>query len=74
MEKSLKEIVIEKFGSVNAFIATKTKEFNNELPISREAIYKIVTHETNNPGIKSLTIIADMVGIPRDQVYKEYLE
>ena len=74
MEQTLKEIVIEKFGSVNKFIAVKNQEFNNELPISREAIYKIITHETNNPGIKSLTIIADMVGIPRDQVYNEYLK
>ena len=72
MDNLIKDVIIEKYGSINNFIAVKTKEFDGELPISREAIYKIIGHMVDNPGIKSLNILADMIGIPREQVYKEF--
>ena len=74
MEKTLKDVIIEKHGSVNNFIVKKAKEYGGELPISREYIYKVINHEVVNPGIKSLNILADMVGVPREQVYNEYSE
>ena len=69
---TMKDVILEKYGSINSFIEEKKKEFDGELPISREAIYKIVTHETTNPGIKSLTIVADMIGISKEQAFKEF--
>jgi len=74
MEKTVKDVIIEKYGSINNFIASKAKEFGGELPLSREYIYKLIGREIANPGIKSLNILADMVGIPREQIYKEYSE
>ena len=74
VNETVKDVVIRKYGSVNNFLAIKAKEFNGELPIAREHIYKLINHEVPNPGIKSLNILADMIGIPREQVYKEYSE
>lgn len=68
----LKDVIVEKYGSVNNFVSVKLKEFNGELPISREHIYKTINHEIVNPGIKSLNILADLVGVSREEVYKEY--
>jgi len=70
----IKDEIVEKYGSINNFLAQKVKEFNGELPIAREHIYKLINHEVPNPGIKSLNILADLVGIPREKVYKEYSE
>lgn len=72
--KTVKEIIAEKYKSVNNFLDTKKKEYGGELPLTREHLYRLINHETANPGIKSLTILADLVGIPREQVYKEYSE
>lgn len=74
MEKTVKDVVVEKYGSINNFIAVKIKEYNGELPLSREYIYKLINHEIPNPGIKSLTFIAELVELPKEKVYKEYTE
>ena len=71
---SVKEIIVEKYGSINAFVDIKAKEFNGELPFARYHFYKLLDHEVENPGIKTLNALADMVGIPRDDVYREYSE
>ena len=52
--KTLKQLIIEEFGSVNNFINEKLKEYSGELPLKREHIYKLLNHEIPNPGIKSL--------------------
>lgn len=70
--KSVRDVVVERYGSVNAFLDVKTKEFQGELPISRPYLYKLINHEIVNPGIKTLNILADMVDLPREHVYKEY--
>lgn len=69
-----KEKVVERFGSINGFISAKLKEFKGELPMERTQIYKILNHETANPGIKTLGILADMAGIDRDEMFREYAE
>ena len=74
MDKTVKDVIIERYGSINGFITAKVKEFGGELPVSREYIYKLIGHEVANPGIKSLNVLADMVGVPREQLYKEYSE
>lgn len=74
MDQTVKDVVIEKYGSINNFLANKTKEFNGQLPIAREHIYKLINHDVPNPGIKSLNILADLVGIEREKIYREYSE
>lgn len=74
MPKTLKELIEERFGSINNFIALKLKEYGGQLPLTREYIYKIINHEVANPGIKSLVYVADMAGVPREDVYKEFTE
>ena len=72
--KSVKEVITEKYTSVNKFLDVKTKEFSGMLPLSRPYLYKLINHEVDNPGIKSLNSLADMVGVERTNVYKEYSE
>lgn len=70
----VKEIIIERYGSINAFLDTKTKELKGELPFARAHFYKLIDHEIENPGIKTLNALADMLDVPREDVYKEYSE
>lgn len=70
--KTVRDVVVEKYGSINTFLDVKTKEFSGELPISRPYLYKLINHEITNPGIKTLNTLADMVDLPREHVYKEY--
>lgn len=72
--KTLKQLIIEEFGSVNNFINEKLKEYNGELPLRREHIYKLLNHEIPNPGIKSLNQLAKMANVDREFVYKEFSE
>lgn len=70
--KTAKEWIEQEYGSINGFITAKQKEFMGELPMERTQIYKLLNHETVNPGIKTLNILADMAGLDRQSVYEEY--
>lgn len=70
--KSVRETIIENFGSINAFLDAKTREYYGALPISRAYLYRLINHEISNPGIKTLNIFSIMVKIPRNKIYKEY--
>lgn len=72
--KTVKDVVIEQYGSINNFIDKKTIEFKGELPMSRQHLYQLIAHNIENPGIKTLNALADMLGIDRISVYKEYSE
>ena len=72
MDQNVKDQIVEKYGSVNAFLDAKTKELQGVLPLSRPYLYKLINHEIVNPGIKTLNILADMLGIEREKVYNEY--
>ena len=74
MDKKVKDIIVEKHGSINAFLDKQIKDFKGKLPRSRPYLYKLINHKIVNPGIKTLNILADMVGIERHNVYKEYSE
>ena len=70
--KTVKEIIVEKYGSINKFLDVKTVEYKGELPLSRQQIYNLIAHGTDNPGIKTLNMLSDMIGIDRQIIYKEY--
>lgn len=70
--KTIEQIIIERYGSINKFIDTKTIELKGELPASRQHLYQLITHNVNNPGIKTLNALADLLGIEKEIVYKEY--
>lgn len=72
--KTLKQLITEEYGSINNFINEKLKEYNGELPLKREHIYKLLNHEIPNPGIKSLNQLAEIVKVDREFVYKEFSE
>ena len=40
--KTVRDVVVEKYGSINTFLDVKTKEFSGELPISRPYLYKLI--------------------------------
>jgi len=69
---SVKDVVIEKYGSVNNFIDKKTIDLKGELPMSRQHLYQLIAHNIENPGIKTLNALADMLEIDRQLVYEEY--
>ena len=70
--KTVKEIVIERYGSINNFIDKKLVELKGELPMSRQHLYQLIDHKIKNPGIQTLNMLSDMLGIKRENVYKEY--
>jgi hypothetical protein len=70
--KTVKETVIENFGSINAFLDAKTKEYYGVSPVSRAYLYKLINHQIPNPGIKTLNILSIMVKMPKNKIYKEY--
>ena len=70
--KTVKDVVIEKYGSVNNFIDKKTIDLKGELPMSRQHLYQLIAHNIENPGIKTLNALADMLEIDRQLVYEEY--
>lgn len=72
--KKVKDVIVEKYGSINSFLEIKTEEFRGKLPKSRPYLYKLINHKVKNPGIKTLNILADMVKMPREIIYKEYSE
>lgn len=73
-KKTAKERIEQAYGSVNGFIMAKLKEYQGVLPMERTQIYKLLNHETVNPGIKTLAILADMAGLDRAEVFEEYAE
>lgn len=72
MEKTVKDIIIEKYGTINNFVALKLQEFNGKLPCSREYIYRLINHGVDNPGIMSLNKLAELTGIDKEIIYEEY--
>lgn len=70
---TIREIAIDKYGSINSFLDKKLEDRKGKkLPISRQYFYKLFAHKVDNPGIKSLNAIADLLEIPREIVYKEF--
>lgn len=72
--KTVKEEIVEKYGSIGKFLDEKLDECKGKLPITRQHLYRIINHKTNNPGIKSLNALSKLTGIPKEKIYKEYSE
>ena len=70
--KTVKEIAVEKYGSIGSFLDSKLKVKSDVKPSSRAYYYKLINHQIKNPGIKSLMALAKMLGIKKEYVFEEY--
>jgi len=62
----LKEIVKEKFGSINNFVETVNSS------ISRTQIYYLLTDDRANPTIKTMEELAKVIGCDLEIVINEF--
>ncbi len=69
--KTVKEIVVEQYGSIGNFLDSKLIKTKAK-PSSRAYYYKLINHQVNNPGIKSLVTLAKMLGVKKEYVFEEY--
>ncbi len=72
MEQQTKPLILktieEKYGSVNNFVEKEKAK----LPISRTHIYQLLGYKTANPGILTLSRLADLLELPLSEVIKDY--
>jgi transcriptional regulator with XRE-family HTH domain len=66
--KSIKDIVIEKYGSINNFVEKNYLR----LQTSRTHIYKLLNGEDVNPTVETLIKLATLLEIPEWEVFYEY--
>ena len=66
---NIKDYIINKYGSINNFVDKNYEK----LPMSRTHFYKLINHETSNPGIQTLKKLADILELPEEVVYNDYL-
>lgn len=66
--KSIKDIVIEKYGSINNFVEKNYLR----LQTSRTHIYKLLNGEDVNPTVNTLIKLADLLDISVGEVFNEY--
>ena len=65
---SIKDIVIEKYGSINNFI---DKNYT-KLKTSRTHMYKLLNGENVNPTVETLVELATLLDLPEEVVFREY--
>ncbi len=68
MEQTIKDIVVEKYGSINNFV----EENYTKLKISRTHMYKLLNGENVNPTVETLVELAILLEIPEEVVFREY--
>ena len=66
--QSIKDIVIEKYGSINNFI---DKNYT-KLKTSRTHMYKLLNGENVNPTVETLVELAALLELPEEVVFREY--
>ena len=66
--KSIKEQVIEKYGSINNFI----EENYTKMKTSRTHMYKLINQEDANPTVATMVELAQLLNIPEEAVFNEY--
>ena len=66
--KSIKEIVIERYGSINNFI---DKNYT-KLKTSRTHMYKLLNGENVNPTVETLVELSTLLELPEEVVFREY--
>lgn len=69
MGQKIKKHIIQKYGSINKFV----DENYTKLPMSRTHIYKLLNYEIQNPGIQTLKELANLIGLPEEEVYNDYI-
>jgi transcriptional regulator with XRE-family HTH domain len=65
---SIKDIVIERYGSINNFI---DKNYT-KLKTSRTHMYKLLNGENVNPTVETLVELAGLLELPEEVVFREY--
>lgn len=68
MQQTIKDIVIERYGSINNFI---DKNYT-KLKTSRTHMYKLLNGENVNPTVETLVELATLLEIPEEVVFREY--
>lgn len=68
MEQTIKDIVVEKYGSINNFV----EENYTKLKTSRTHVYKLLNGESANPTVETLVELATLLEIPEEVVFREY--
>lgn len=69
----LKDIIEKEYGSINKCYDHLFLKANGEMPISRNHFYKLVMHQTINPGVATLKSLSEMLNVPFEAVLQEYL-
>ena len=68
MQQSIKDIVIERYGSINNFI---DKNYT-KLKTSRTHMYKLINGENVNPTVETLVELSTLLDLPEEVVFREY--
>jgi transcriptional regulator with XRE-family HTH domain len=66
--KKLKEIIEEKYGSINNFVH---KNYT-ELGMSRTYIYKLLSGEECNPSLEIMIQLSKITSVPLEDIINEY--
>lgn len=66
--QSIKDIVIERYGSINNFI---DKNYT-KLKTSRTHMYKLLQGDNVNPTVETLVELATLLELPEEVVFREY--
>lgn len=74
VKDKVKDIIIKEYGSINAFLDAMTLKNHGKLPRSRAYLYKLINHQINNPGIKTLNQLSSLTGVKKSNIYAEYSE
>lgn len=65
----IKDTIIEKYGSINAF----TERRFQDLPFSRVHLYQLANYKVENPGVKTLESLAKILELSKEDVINDYL-
>jgi transcriptional regulator with XRE-family HTH domain len=64
----IKEIVLQKYGSINNFI----EQNYHQMKTSRTHMYKLLNGENVNPTVETLVELATLLNINEEEVFNEY--
>ena len=64
----IKEIVLQKYGSINNFI----EQNYHQMKTSRTHMYKLLNGENVNPTVETLVELAALLELPEEVVFREY--
>jgi DNA-binding phage protein len=66
--QTIKEIVIERYGSINNFI----EKNYTKMKTSRTHMYKLLNEENVNPTVETLVELATLLELPEEVVFRAY--